>query len=396
MSRRHWAVVILTAWAVSLGWLVKREFFRTTGERLAEAALAVPPGTVFFRIDLAGHQVGFASTTVDTAGAALRVTDVLLLEFPVLGRMHRTRARSSAVVNRALRLQTLDVLFDGDEGRFAAHGEVQGDSVLRLTLVSAGDSQAMRLRLSQPIVLTTLLPLRLAFGGALKPGRTATTRVFDPLELAARDISVTIAAESTLIVPDSAGFDSTTMAWTAARFDTVRAFRIEERSQGLTTNAWIDAQGRTVRVTGPVGVSMERTAYEIAYQNFRRRDTSRLVRGSAQPGSGAVIATTVLAAGAALRPHPEPRRVSGRPHRSGPLRVGPHGWSPGACRGHTDRAAGVGVRQQPRPTGFHRATRGSHPGSRRSRSSRARTPVSALRRIRSSAATSIPPRSPSA
>jgi hypothetical protein len=300
VSRRSWAVVILTAWAVSLGWLVKREFFRTTAERLAEAALAVPPGTVFFRIDLAGHQVGFASTTVDTAGTALHVTDVLLLEFPVLGRMHRTRTRSSAVVNRALRLQALDVLFDGDEGRFAAHGEVQGDSVLQLTLASAGDSRATRLRLLQPIVLTTLLPLRLAFGGALKPGRTVTTRVFDPLELAERDVGVTIAAESTLIVPDSAGFDSTTMAWTAARFDTVRAFRIEERSEGLTTNAWVDAQGRTVRVTGPVGVSMERTAYEIAYQNFRRRDTTRLVRGSAQPGPGAVIATTVLAAGAAL------------------------------------------------------------------------------------------------
>jgi transglutaminase superfamily protein len=302
VNRRRWAVVILTAWAVSFGWLVKREFFRTTGEKLAEAALAVPPGTVFFRLDLAGQQVGFASTTVDTAGTALRVSDVLLLEFPVLGRMHRTRARSRAVVNRALRLQTLDVMFDGDEGQLLAHGEVQGDSVLRVTLVSARDSQATRLRLSQPIVLTTLLPLRLAFGGALKAGRTFATRVFDPLELAERDVSVTIAAESTLVVPDSAGFDSTTMAWTAVHFDTVRAFRIEERSEGLTTNAWIDAQGHIVRVTGPVGLTQERTEYEIAYQNFRHRDVSRLVRGGAQAGPGAVIATTALAARVSLPP----------------------------------------------------------------------------------------------
>ena len=311
MSRQRWVAVILTAWAVSVGWLLKRELFRTTGERLAEAALAVPPGTVFFRIDLAGHQVGFASTTVDTSGTALRVSDVLLLEYPVLGRMYRTRARSRAVVNRALRLQTLDVTFDGDEGQSLAHSEVQGDTVLRVTLVSPGDSQATRLRLLQPIILTTLLPLRLAFGGAMKPGRTVATRVFDPLTLAERDISVTIAAESTLVVPDSAGFDSTTMAWTAARFDTVRAFRIEERSEGLTTNAWIDAQGRLVRVTGPVGLALERTAYEIAYNNFRRRDTSRQVRASAQPGPGAVIATTALAAGVALpkRSHSEYRAV---------------------------------------------------------------------------------------
>lgn len=300
MNRRRWVVVILAAWAVSFGWLLKRELFRTTGERLAEAALAVPPGTVFFRIDLAGHQVGFASTTVDTAGTALRVTDVLLLEVPVLGRMHRTRARSSAIVNRALRVQTVDVRFDGDEGQSVAHGEVQGDSVLQVTLVSTVDSQKTRLRLAQPIVLTTLLPLRLAFGGAFKQGRTVATNVFDPLALSERDVRVSIAAESTLIVPDSAGFDSTTMSWTAARFDTVRAFRIEERSGGLTTNAWIDAQGRIVRVTGPVGFTLERTAYEIAYQNFRHRDASRLVRASEQPGPGAIIASTVLAAGATL------------------------------------------------------------------------------------------------
>ena len=300
MTRRRWVVVILAAWAVSVGWLVKRELFRTTGERLAEAALAVPPGTVYFRIDLAGHQVGFASTTVDTSGTALRVTDVRLLEVPVLGRMQRTRARSTAIVNRALRLQTLDVRFDGDEGQSVAHGDVQGDSVLQLALVSTVDSQGTRLRLDQPIVLTTLLPLRLAFGGAFKPGRTVAARVFDPLTLSERDVSVTIAAESTLIVADSAGFDSTTMSWTAARFDTVRAFRIEERSGGLTTNSWIDAQGRIVRMTGPVGLTLERTAYEIAYQNFRHRDVSRPVRASEQPQPGAIIATTALAAGVAL------------------------------------------------------------------------------------------------
>jgi transglutaminase-like putative cysteine protease len=42
---------------------------------------------------------------------------------------------------------------------------------------------------------------------------------------------------------------------------------------------------------------MERTEYEIAYQNFRHRDISRLVRSSVEPGPGAIIARTALAAG---------------------------------------------------------------------------------------------------
>src|SRR5204862_269226 len=54
MTRRTWTVAILGAWAASLGWLVKREFFRPTGARLAEAALSVPPGAAYYRLDIGG------------------------------------------------------------------------------------------------------------------------------------------------------------------------------------------------------------------------------------------------------------------------------------------------------------------------------------------------------
>jgi len=300
MSRRTWAFAILFAWFAALGWLVKREYFRTTGERLTEAALSVPPGTEFYRLDLAGQQVGFASTSLDTLGPKLRVTDVLLVDLPVLGELHRTRARSRATVNRALRLESLDVQFEGDGGKFVGHGDVQGDTLLVLTLESPGGTQTNRIKLDRPIVLPSLIPLRLAFGGKLKPGRTVRVPVFDPLELVQRDVSVTIDAETTLVVSDSAAFDSTLMAWTPAHFDTVRAFKIEQRASGLSTSAWIDAQGRVVRATGPVGLTLERAAYEIAYQNFRRRDTVRVMAASRAPAAEDIIAVTAIAAGAPL------------------------------------------------------------------------------------------------
>ncbi len=302
MTRRGWAVAILAAWGASLGWLVKRELFRTTGARLAEAALAIPPGAMFYRLDLGGQQVGFASSTVDTLPSAIRVQDVLVLDVPALGRLHRSTARSTAILSRTLRLQTVAADFDGDAGRFAAHGEVVGDTVLRITLVSSGDSQTTRVRLTRPIVLPTLLPLRLAFGGELKPGNTYSIRVFDPLLLAERDVVVRIAAESTLVVPDSADYDSTAMAWVPVHFDTLRAFRIEQEANGLSMSAWIDAQGRVVRATSPAGFTMEQSAFEIAYENFRHRDTARVARGSAEPGPGDIIAATAVAAGTALRP----------------------------------------------------------------------------------------------
>jgi transglutaminase-like putative cysteine protease len=55
-----------------------------------------------------------------------------------------------------------------------------------------------------------------------------------------------------------------------------------------------------VRATNDAGYAAERAAFEIAYENFRRRDTLRAMRASATPPAGSVIPTTALAAGVPL------------------------------------------------------------------------------------------------
>jgi transglutaminase superfamily protein len=301
VTRRRWAVAILVAWGLSLGWLVKRVYFRSTGARLAEAALSVPPGAIFYRLEVGGQQIGFASTTVDTLTDSIRVTDQLVLDAAALGHVHRTIARSTAIVNRALRLQHVDATFDGDGAAYAARAVLGADSTLTVTLASGADTQATRLRLARPIVLPSLLALRLAFGGELKTGSTFALRVFDPMLLDARDVTLRVAAETTLVVADSADYDSTAMAWVAVRFDTLPAFRIEQETGGLSGSLWIDAQGHVVRATTATGYTLQRTAFEIAYENFRHRDTTRLARASASSEPGDIVAATALAAGARPR-----------------------------------------------------------------------------------------------
>jgi len=297
VTRRRWAIGVLAIWLVSLGWLVKRELFRSTSARLADAALSVPPGALFYRLDLGAQQVGFVSSTVDTLPDSIRVEDVFVLDVAAVGKLRRTTARSVAFLSRTLRLQRVDMTFDGDLGQFVAHGRVLGDSVLRVSIVSDGDSQVTRMPLTGPITLPSLLPLRLAFGGELRRGRIYAARLFDPLLLATRDVTVRVAAESTLVVADSADLDSTTMVWGPEHFDTVRAFRIDHEANGVRVSNWIDAQGRVVLTSSPVGFAMERSAFEIAYENFRRRDTARVARNSAAPRLGDIVPATALAAG---------------------------------------------------------------------------------------------------
>jgi transglutaminase superfamily protein len=308
VNRRRWVIAILATWVLSLGWLVKREVFRPTGARLAAAALAVPPGALFYRLDVGGQQVGYSSTTIDTLASSLRVETVFVLDVPAMGALHRTSARSIATLSRALRLETVETTFDGDLGQFVAHGRVIGDTVLLVAIVAAGDSQTTRIPLQGPITLPTLLPLRLAFGGELRSGRAYTARLFDPLLLISRDVTARVAAESTLVVSDSADLDSTSMAWVPEHFDTVRAFRIDHNAMGggVPMSSWIDAQGGLVFATTH-GFSMERAAFEIVYQNFKKRDTVRIARSSATPALGEIVPLTALVAGVRSDPEPPPR-----------------------------------------------------------------------------------------
>ncbi len=286
-------------WAVALAWLIGRVSFRSTGARLAESALTVSPGAVFYRLSVGAKQLGYASSTVDTLVDSLRLVDVFVFDVPALGHLNRTEGRSVATLDRSLHLTGLASEVDGETLRFDTHASVGPDRLFHVTIVSDGDSLAGTLPAGDTVEVPSLWPLRMAFGGSLRVGRTARARVFDPFSATLRPIALRIGAESTFVVADSADYDSTMMAWVPVRFDTVRAFRVDAvggEGPGAPTT-WIDAQGRTVRATTPLGFTVERTAFEVAYENFRHRDTLRLMHATAAPGTNEVVATTLLAAG---------------------------------------------------------------------------------------------------
>jgi len=299
VNRRRLAWSLLGVWVLTLGWLLQRQYFRSTGARLAEAALSIPPGATYYRLSLGSEPLGFASTTIDTIADSIRVDDVLVWDVAALGRLDRITARSTAIVGRSLRLRSLTVTFDGDDSQMDATGAVLGDSILRLSLVSAGDSDVARVRIDGAPVVPSLLPLRIAFGGELKIGKRYGLRVFDPMTLSERPVAFRVAAETTLVVSDSASFDSTANVWVAVRWDSVPTFRLDSDS-GATERLWIDSQGHVVRLEVASGTVLERAAFELAYENFRHRDTAAVARSTARVAPDAIVPTTALAAGVPL------------------------------------------------------------------------------------------------
>jgi transglutaminase-like putative cysteine protease len=288
VTRKHSALLILIVWAVSMAWLVKRVYFQSTGARLADAALSVQPGATYYRIDVGGTQLGYSSTTLDTIPDSLRVVDAQVIEIPVDGRLHRTVSRSESKLSRALRLESIDVNYAEDGHRYTAFGLFGPDSSLKLAVSDGHITAHTDMKMRRTPVIPSLLPLRLAFGGEMKVGATYDVRLFDAPLLIERDVKIRVAAETTFTTPDSAAYDSTTMSWVPAHLDTTPTFRVDATGGGGPTRIWIDAQGRVVREESASGTVYTRTAFELAVQNFRHRDTVRIKQASAAPRPGLV------------------------------------------------------------------------------------------------------------
>src|SRR4029453_2582694 len=84
--------------------------------------------------------------------------------------------------------------------------------------------------------------------------------------------------------------------WMVARRDSVHAWRIATDGPSAVS-AWIDEQGRVVELQHALGFSLRRTAYEIAFENWRLDGG---MRSRAVSSDRDVLETTAIAASATL------------------------------------------------------------------------------------------------
>ena len=274
--------------------------------------MRVGPGAEFYAISMGGGPIGYASSTVDTTRDGISVEDQLVLDIAALGKVQRTQFTTEIHLTRDFRLRSFEAMLDVPGSPFRASGDVSGDSVLAVTIEAGGQPSITRVRLSRPIVLSTLLPLELAFGHQLAPGKSYAVRVLDPMSMEERDVTVKVLAESTLVVPDSAVWDSAATRWVPVHQDTVRAWKVAEAFGGIATESWIDRQGRIVNAVSPIGFRMERTAFELAVENWRRSAGAQHLAvggggggGGGGPGGGGggdIIEATAITANVALAP----------------------------------------------------------------------------------------------
>jgi transglutaminase-like putative cysteine protease len=165
-----------------------------------------------------------------------------------------------------------------------------------------------RIALDGPVLLPTLMPLAVALGEQPKVGDSYVLPVFDPIAMAPRDMKVSVAAESMFVVHDTSVMNPATKRWEGALPDTIRGWRLSSSSSGKAGfDGWVDAQGRVIRVSQMLGLSLEARPYEVAFQNWKTDEASR---GDIVTADRDIYETTAISARKPLRSNLRELRVA--------------------------------------------------------------------------------------
>ncbi len=273
MNRRAGiALGIVALWLAGIAALTRRELFRGEDQLLAEASLRVAPEALYYTVRENGQRIGFASATIDTTPVSFVLSDLLITSrrdsAPGAKGPSRYAARSVATLTRGLRLSRYSYQTRGG-GTSSATGVVYGDTLLELTRSRDGKApDTSRLALHDRALVPAMLPMFVALVDGPSSGTTRSATIFDPTRDTLATATVRVVAESLFVVVDSAVMEDDSRRWIPAHSDTVRAWKMEQQGGGII-NGWFDERGRLVEGEPLPGITLHRTAYEIAFDNWR-------------------------------------------------------------------------------------------------------------------------------
>lgn len=298
MSRRHLAIIILTAWVGALGWLGVREFGRR-GQSSIPGQQAIAPGAAYYRVELAGVPVGYALVQVDTLTPTDTTPAQVLMQrrfFLVAGdapEQRRYEQTIEAYLTTDLRLRSATSTTVGPEGLAQWRVTVERDSLFT-EWYQGDDTLRARAALDTVPIPVEMVPLWIATFSGPRVGATVSLPVIDLGSLAQRRETWTAVAESTVYLPDSVvrQADRTVEVLTV---DTVRAWRFTGTDRSVTMHQLIEENGFVVRRWTGGGLAFERDIFEFAFESWQRASDSATGRSPLRPPPAADAAAVIRA-----------------------------------------------------------------------------------------------------
>jgi hypothetical protein len=270
VSRKVVAIAVLLIWATGLALIYRRQSNRTPDQQLAEVGLRVSPEAFYYTLTQNGRNVGVVASAIDTSKTRVVFTDLVRGKFPTGTDTLRIEARAEARYTRGMRLRDFVLRTAGDLSPFTLRGVMQEgeEKTLSLTVDAEGERPITQEMLAdRPLFTPTAAALPLMLTRSPKVGDSVVVAMFDPMARSIRNVTLHIEADSLFLIADSASLDSTSHHWVKAHQDSLRGYRITGKNAPVT--AWVDAAGRLIAGSEPGGVTLTRTAFELAFENWR-------------------------------------------------------------------------------------------------------------------------------
>lgn len=272
MSRGAVGAIILVAWVVAMGWNARRVVFRPEAELLALGAARLPPGAAYYTIDAGTSPAGMASVEIDTlpGGAGFRIAERRSFRLPGLGVAGRTEIRSETWLGPGVVLDSLRRTSVRGTDTVRVRVRVEAD---RLVWDGPDGARAHPLAAAPAVQTDLSWPLRFAAAGGAEVGDVRRVTLLDPATGGVREIQLRTTAVGRRVFADSADTDPQTGEWIVAGRDTVTAWRVEplrvappgRDPVAAAGAAWVDEDGRFLEAVLAGGLTLRRTAFELAF-----------------------------------------------------------------------------------------------------------------------------------
>ncbi len=280
MTKRAIIIVsTLVLWLGAMGWLVLYEAYPSLLDR-ASSGYRTFLGRGLMIMDrwmvitFQGKSIGYSHTSVDidekNALRQYRINNRTLLTLTVMGSRQRINVTSDATVDALYKLQLFHFGLSSSGYTITVDGQRQQGNVFDVKIKSASSIQNLTVTIPDDAVIYS--PMTEMTLKSLTPGRQVTLRVFNPITLAAQNVTVRALRRETLILRNQT--NETTVL--AARMD------------GMETLSWMDADGVMIRQLTPFGWAMESCTSQEALSPAKSADTGDLLTSLAVPIRGDV------------------------------------------------------------------------------------------------------------
>ena len=208
---------------------------------------AHPDQEAWLTISQAGRKIGYAHRNFRSTATGYHFSEEVLLHINTMGVAQALRFQTDGDLGTRLELRSFYFNLDSSLFRFVARGSVR-DKLLFIRAGAPGEEKKQLVFLKEPLYLSAGL-YETARLSDLQPGEKMTFHVFDPLTMGQQSVVISRADRDEAIGQ-------------VGEKKQYRKFMLN--FMGATQFAWLDEEGNTVKESGLLGITLEKTTQKEA------------------------------------------------------------------------------------------------------------------------------------